>query len=238
MIGALRKTVLNVKTGQTTCSKSILRDAQKNLANNTVSTLSSIQNSWNIPLLVGEFCLYYFTDVWDDFLSDLNEANISWTNWTYKARGTKFESGGGNWGYYNTYTGTDPDLIHDSYDEIKAIWQNTRTESAFSANQPLINTVSARADGSTNYPYVALDRTNWTILATHTSSDPCAKLFSCTSSVCQRPHAFSKRKHGALRNCVSDMLSTSSEMCSLPIFPLNFSRASLIASLSRQSMET
>lgn len=52
-------------------------DAQKNLANNTVSTLSSIQNSWNIPLLVGEFCLYYFTDVWDDFLSDLNEANIS-----------------------------------------------------------------------------------------------------------------------------------------------------------------
>ena len=147
-------------------------DAQKNLANNTVSTLSSIQNSWNIPLLVGEFCLYYFTDVWDDFLSDLNEANISWTNWTYKARGTKFESGGGNWGYYNTYTGTDPDLMHDSYDEIKAIWQNTRTESAFSANQPLINTVSARADGSTNYPYVALDRTNWTILATHTSSDP------------------------------------------------------------------
>lgn len=66
----------------------------------------------------------------------------------------------------------------------------------------------------------------------------CAKLFSCTSSVCQSPHAFSKRKHGGLRNCVSDMLSTSSEMCSLPIFPLNFSRASLIASLSRQSMET
>lgn len=147
-------------------------DAQKNLANSTVSTLSGIQNSWNIPLLVGEFCLYYFTDVWDDFLSDLNEANISWTNWTYKVRGTKFESGGGNWGYYNTYTGTDPDLMHDSYEEIKSIWQNTRTDSAFSANQPLINTVSARANGSTNHPYVALDRTNWNITATHSSTDP------------------------------------------------------------------
>lgn len=147
-------------------------DAQKTLANNTVSTLSSIQNSWNIPLLVGEFCLYYFTDVWDDFLSDLNEANISWTNWAYKVRGTKFESGGGNWGYYNTYTGSDPDLMHDTYDEIKSIWQNTRTETAFSANQPLINTVSARANGSTNYPYVALDRSNWTVTATHSSADP------------------------------------------------------------------
>lgn len=147
-------------------------DAQKNLANNTVSTLSGIQNSWNIPLLVGEFCLYYFTDVWDDFLSDLNEANISWTNWTYKVRGTKFESGGGNWGYYNTYTGIDPDLMHDTYEEIKTIWQNTRTEDAFSANLPLINTVSARANGSTNYPYVALNRANWNISATHTSTDP------------------------------------------------------------------
>lgn len=46
--------------------------------------------------------------------------------------------------------------MHATYDEIKSIWQNTRTETTFSANQPLINTVSARTNGSANYPYVAL----------------------------------------------------------------------------------
>lgn len=147
-------------------------DSQKALADNTVSSLSNIQNSWNIPVLVGEFCLYYFTDIWDDFLSDLNAAHISWTNWSYKVRGTKFESGGGNWGYYNTYTGTDPDLMHDSYDQIASIWRSTSTAASFSANQPLINTVSARANGSTNYPYVALDRTNWSISASSYSTSP------------------------------------------------------------------
>lgn len=147
-------------------------DAQKSLADSTVSNMSKIQDSWNIPLLVGEFCLYYFNDIWDNFLSDLNSANLSWTNWSYKARGTKYESGGGNWGYYNTYTGTDPDLMHDSYDTIKTTWQNTRTDVSFSANQALINTVSARANGSKAYPYVALDRTLWQITASDISSNP------------------------------------------------------------------
>lgn len=144
-------------------------NSQKSLADNTVSTLSSIQSSWNIPVLTGEFCLYYFSDIWDDFLSDLNRNHISWTNWCYKVRGTKYESGGGNWGYYNTYTGNDPDIMHDSYNEIAAIWQNTQSSISFSENIPLKQIVSARANGTTNYPYVALDRTNWSITATNTS---------------------------------------------------------------------
>lgn len=147
-------------------------DSQKALANSTVSTLSGIQNSWNIPLLVGEFCLYYFSDIWDDFLSDLNAAHISWTNWTYKARGTIFESGGGNWGYYNTYSGSEPDIMHDSYDQIAAAWGGTQTATAFSPNTGLINVVSARANGSTNYPYVALNRNSWTVSASNSSTDP------------------------------------------------------------------
>ena len=82
---------------------------------------------------------------------------------------TKYESGGGNWGYYNTYTGNDPDIMHDSYNEIAAIWQNTQSSIFFSENIPLKQIVSARANGTTNYPYVALDRTNWSITATNTS---------------------------------------------------------------------
>lgn len=62
--------------------------------------------------------------------------------------------------------------MHATYDEIKSIWQNTRTETTFSANQPLINTVSARANGSANYPYVALNRSNRVVTATHSSVDP------------------------------------------------------------------
>ncbi len=143
--------------------------SQKALADSTVSTIEEIQRTWNIPVLTGEFCLYYFSDVWDDFLSGLNKNSISWTNWCYKVRGTKFESGGGNWGYYNTYTGTDPDIMHDTYNTIASIWRNTRTSTSFTQNTPLINIVSARANGSTNYPYVALNRSNWNVTATNTS---------------------------------------------------------------------
>lgn len=103
--------------------------------------------------------------MWDDFLSDLNENSISWTNWNYKVRGTIYESGGGNWGYYNTWDGEDPDLMHDSANEIEAIWAATGTASHYQANEPHINIVSARADGSTNHPYVALDRSSWVVSA-------------------------------------------------------------------------
>lgn len=147
-------------------------EAQKTLADTTVSTMTQIQNQWNVPLIVGEFCLYYFSDIWDDFLSDLNENNISWTNWNYKVRGTIYESGGGNWGYYNTWDGTDPDLMHDSDTAIEAIWAATKTSEHYQPNTPHINIVSARADGSTNYPYVALDRTAWTVTASSFSTSP------------------------------------------------------------------
>ncbi len=147
-------------------------DAQKSLAETTVSTMNQIQGEWNVPLIVGEFCLYYFSDIWDDFLSDLNENKISWTNWNYKVRGTIYESGGGNWGYYNTWDGVDPDLMHDSDTAIETIWAATRTSQHYQTNQAHINTVSARADGSTNYPYVALDRTAWTVTASSYSTWP------------------------------------------------------------------
>lgn len=147
-------------------------DSQKNLANSTVSTMSQIQKRWNIPLIVGEFCLYYFSDVWDDFLSDLNRNHISWTNWNYKVRGTIYESGGGNWGYYNTWDGNDPDLMHDADTEIETIWKATRTDEHYQTNNGLINIVSARADGSTNYPYVPLNRSNWTVNASSFSNSP------------------------------------------------------------------
>ena len=118
-------------------------DAQKNLADTTVSTMSAIQNQWDVPLIVGEFCLYYFSDIWDDFLSDLNENHISWTNWNYKVRGTIYESGGGNWGYYNTWDGTDPDLMHDSDTAIEAVWAATKTSEHYQVNTPHFNIVSA-----------------------------------------------------------------------------------------------
>lgn len=145
--------------------------SQKQLANNTVSTMSQIQTQWNVPLLVGEFCLYYFSDVWDDFLSDLNRNGISWTNWAYKVRGTIYDSGGGNWGYYNTFDGEEPDLLHDSYSRIQSLWGACQT-SHFQENAALVRLVSARADGSTNHPYVALDRSGWKLSASNTASLP------------------------------------------------------------------
>ena len=147
-------------------------DSQKKLANSTVSTMSQVQKKWKVPLIVGEFCLYYFSDIWDDFLSDLNRNHISWTNWNYKVRGSIFESGGGNWGYYNTWDGKDPDLMHDTDTRIEAIWKSTGTTEHYLTNSSLINLVSARANGSTNYPYVPLNRNKWTVTASSFSNFP------------------------------------------------------------------
>jgi aryl-phospho-beta-D-glucosidase BglC (GH1 family) len=145
--------------------------SQQNLVNTQVSTLSAVQNSWDIPLLVGEFCLYSFVDLWDSFLSQLNQNSISWCNWTYKVSGTMFESGGGNWGYYNTFTGNTPDILHDSFNAILRNWTDVATISRFATNSGFINAVSKRADGSVSPNIEILDISEST--ATASNYSPC-----------------------------------------------------------------
>jgi hypothetical protein len=146
--------------------------SQQNLVNAQVATLSAVQNSWNIPLLVGEFCLYSFVDLWDSFLSQLNQNSISWCNWTYKVNGTIYESGGGNWGYYNTFAGNIPDILHDSYNSILQKWTDVKTIERFAANIGLINTVSKRADGSVSPNVETLDISGATATASNYSPYP------------------------------------------------------------------
>jgi aryl-phospho-beta-D-glucosidase BglC (GH1 family) len=146
--------------------------SQNSLVNAQVNTLSAVQNTWNIPLLVGEFCLYSFVDVWDDFMSRLNQNGISWSNWTYKVDGTETESGGGNWGYYNTFTGVIPDILHDSFNDILQAWTDIKTIDRFTVNKGLINTVTKRADGSVSPGIETLNIDGATATAGNYSSYP------------------------------------------------------------------
>jgi aryl-phospho-beta-D-glucosidase BglC (GH1 family) len=146
--------------------------AQQNLINTQAAALSAVQDSWDIPLLVGEFCLYSFVDIWDSFLSQLNQNSISWCNWTYKVNGTASESGGGNWGYYNTFAGTIPDVLHDSFNEILQDWTDVATIDRFTANTGLINTVSRRADGSISPAIETLNLDGATAAASNYSPYP------------------------------------------------------------------
>lgn len=115
-------------------------DAQQRLVEHALREIVAHQQKWNVPLYAGEFSLYHFDDVWRKWLSGLNAAHISWTNWTYKVRKGATEPGGGNWGYFNSYLGPTPDVAHDTADEIAHAWAQPVT-SRFARNDHLIQLV-------------------------------------------------------------------------------------------------
>ncbi len=146
-------------------------DGQNTTINNTVSALIAKQNdsSWGAPIYMGEYCFYYFTDIWQKWMSSLNALHVSWTNWTYKVRGLQTDSGGGSWGFYNTNTYSVPVLNSDTSSTISSKWANFAT-SNYTANTSLINTVTPFASGQSWMATVPLDQTGWTASASSTGS--------------------------------------------------------------------
>ncbi|WP_438434673.1 cellulase family glycosylhydrolase [Gorillibacterium sp. sgz500922] len=113
-------------------------NSQSNSINTWFADIVSHQQSWNVPVYVGEFTLFEFNDLWEKYLSGLNALNVSWTNWTYKI------TGGGNWGLYNNNGNPYPDINNDSSSTILAKLAKFTT-SSFQANTALINNVKAFA---------------------------------------------------------------------------------------------
>lgn len=93
------------------------------------------QQRWNVPVYIGEFCLFDFLDIWEKALSAYNANNISWTNWTYKV-----SSNYGNWGYYNNCSYAAPDIYNDSAEQIAEKWSRFTTNN-FRSNTNFQNVV-------------------------------------------------------------------------------------------------
>ncbi|CAM4440961.1 cellulase family glycosylhydrolase [Paenibacillus phoenicis] len=121
-------------------------NVQNNLVNTALQGLRDHQARWNVPVYVGEFCLFDFTDLWEKFLAGMNASNISWTNWTYKV-----SSNYGNWGYFNNNPNPVPNILRDSPATIAAKWSKFNTEN-FRPNTTLQNLVKKYTTGSTPPP--------------------------------------------------------------------------------------
>ncbi|MGG6313062.1 cellulase family glycosylhydrolase [Paenibacillus macerans] len=147
-------------------------NAQNNLVNGALQGLRDHQRNWNVPMYVGEFCLFDFTDLWEKFLAGMNASNISWTNWTYKV-----SSNYGNWGYFNNNPNPVPNIASDSPATIAAKWSKFNTEN-FRPNTTLQNLVKKYTTGTnppptpTGYAYLISQANQKIVSAENAGSDP------------------------------------------------------------------
>ena len=112
--------------------------SQKGFAEAAISEMVRIQQRWNVPVLAGEFSFWEHEDVWKRFFNGLNSMNVSWTNWSYKSR--ESNSARANFAFYTDLNVADPDLIEDSQEEIKLVWDKI-TSDRFYKNMTLVNLV-------------------------------------------------------------------------------------------------
>lgn len=144
-------------------------DAQNDLIDTKIDEAVQFQNSYNVPVNFGEYNFYFFQDLWEKWMSKMNENHISWANWTYKVRGGMSESGGGNFGFYNTNLNPVPDVNHDDASTIAAKWNKFSTDN-FTANTDFINVVSKYTNGSIAVSRGTYPRTGWTATASVTET--------------------------------------------------------------------
>lgn len=145
--------------------------AQNNLVTSKIADVAAKQNdsNWNVPVLLGEYSLYHYDDVWSRWMSGLNAIKASWTNWSYKVRGKMSEGIGGYWGFYNTANAQIPVINNDSSSTISSKYSQFGT-SNFQPNTSLINTAKKHAKGESWMASVPLDQTGWTATASSTES--------------------------------------------------------------------
>lgn len=144
-------------------------NAQSALVDNKINDTAIKQNDMDVPVLMGEYSLYHYDDVWSKFMGGLNGIHGSWTNWTYKVRGDMNEGIGGYWGMYNSNPSPIPVINNDSAATINSKLQQFGTNH-FQPNVSFINTVKKFAKGQPFMATVPLEQTGWTASASSTES--------------------------------------------------------------------
>ncbi len=76
---------------------------------------ASLQNAYNVPVLIGEFNGFGQKEVWQYYMQQFNLKGYSWSVWSYKNH-----SHGSSWGVYDhlNYDEAQPDFSYDTPEEI------------------------------------------------------------------------------------------------------------------------
>lgn len=142
--------------------------AQNTLVTNELSGLAAKLSNPGVPILYGEYSLYYNDDVWSRFMAGLNASNVSWSNWSYKVKGSQ-EDGFGYWGMY--YGNSKPVPIINSDTSATFIAKLGQFGTAnFTQNTRFVATIAKYAGGLGTYSPVAVSHTGWTATASSTAA--------------------------------------------------------------------
>lgn len=141
--------------------------AQNQLVTNELGGLAAKLSNPGVPILYGEYSLYYNDDVWSRFMAGLNASNVSWSAWTYKVRGTA-NDGFAYWGMY--YDNQKPVPIINGDDSATFIAKLQQFGTAnFTQNARFVATLTKYAGGLSTYNPVAISHSGWTATASSTA---------------------------------------------------------------------
>ncbi|MEV0616484.1 discoidin domain-containing protein [Nonomuraea sp. NPDC050404] len=140
--------------------------AQNQLVTNHLNGLPGLLASPGVPVLFGEYSLYYYDDVWARWMAGINAQQQSWSSWTYKTRGTDAD-GQGYWGYYYNRPAPLPVINSDGSATFVTKLQRFAT-GTFTQNERLVATVAKYAGGLSTFSPVSISRTGWTATASST----------------------------------------------------------------------
>ncbi len=142
--------------------------AQNQLVTNELSGLAAKLANPGVPMLYGEYSLYYNDDVWSRFMAGLNASSVSWSAWTYKVKGTA-NDGFAYWGMY--YNNQRPVPIINSDNSATFISKVQQFGTAnFTQNTRFVATLSKYAGGLTTFAPAAVSHTGWTATASSTAA--------------------------------------------------------------------
>ncbi|RXZ68441.1 discoidin domain-containing protein [Agromyces albus] len=141
--------------------------AQNQLVTNELDGLATKLSNTGVPMLYGEYSLYYNDDVWARFMAGLNASDVSWTNWSYKVRGAA-NDGFAYWGLY--YDNPAPVPVINSDDAATYIEKVGRFGTgAFTQNTRFVETIEKYAGGLDTFAPAAISHTGWTATASSTA---------------------------------------------------------------------
>jgi len=143
-------------------------ESQDQLVTNELNGLSAKLSNPGVPILYGEYSLYYNDDVWSRFMAGLNASTVSWTNWTYKVRGTA-DDGFAYWGMYYDNQSPVPIVNGDDSATFLAKLGEFGTPN-FTANERFIATIAKYAGGASSYSPSAISHSGWTAAASSTAA--------------------------------------------------------------------
>jgi aryl-phospho-beta-D-glucosidase BglC (GH1 family) len=141
--------------------------SQNQLVTNELSGLPAKLSNPGVPILYGEYSLYYNDDVWARFMAGLNASNVSWSNWSYKVKGTA-NDGFAYWGMYFNNQKPIPVINSDDSATFQSKVGQFGTAN-FTQNARFVATISKYAGGLGTYSPVAVSHTGWTATASTTA---------------------------------------------------------------------